>query len=98
VVWIIRMAGSHVLQKLKQLDAYPKINEDFYSRTLSGGILTIISATIMVLLFLSELRKCCALFLMLKPHFSVVVCHPARLGLGFYLDGNQVLCILEFFI
>jgi hypothetical protein len=42
---------------LKQLDAYPKINEDFYSRTLSGGIITIISASIMVLLFFSEFRK-----------------------------------------
>ncbi len=51
------MAGSQVLHKLKQLDAYPKINEDFYSRTLSGGILTIISATIMVLLFFSELGQ-----------------------------------------
>lgn len=47
-----------MIQKLKSLDAYPKINEDFYSRTLSGGIITIISATFMVLLFFSELSKC----------------------------------------
>uniref|UniRef100_A0A7I4BX55 Endoplasmic reticulum vesicle transporter C-terminal domain-containing protein n=1 Tax=Physcomitrium patens TaxID=3218 RepID=A0A7I4BX55_PHYPA len=45
-----------MIQKLKSLDAYPKINEDFYSRTLSGGIITIISATFMVLLFFSELK------------------------------------------
>ncbi|KAG0570629.1 hypothetical protein M758_6G169600 [Ceratodon purpureus] len=50
------MAGRDLVQKLKQLDAYPKINEDFYSRTLSGGIITIISASFMVLLFFSELR------------------------------------------
>ena len=47
------MAG--VLGKLKQLDAYPKVNEDFFTKTFSGGIVTIVSSVIMVLLFLSEL-------------------------------------------
>ncbi|XP_072953574.1 uncharacterized protein [Typha angustifolia] len=42
--------------KLRNLDAYPKINEDFYSRTLSGGIITIVSSIVMFLLFISELR------------------------------------------
>lgn len=42
--------------KLRNLDAYPKVNEDFYSRTLSGGIITIVSSIIMFLLFVSELR------------------------------------------
>ncbi|KAG0448716.1 hypothetical protein HPP92_027686 [Vanilla planifolia] len=42
--------------KLRQLDVYPKINEDFNSRTLSGGIITIISSIVMFLLFVSELR------------------------------------------
>ncbi|XP_074582256.1 uncharacterized protein LOC141838624 [Curcuma longa] len=42
--------------KLRNLDAYPKINEDFYRRTLSGGIITIASSIIMFLLFISELR------------------------------------------
>eukprot|EP00271_Cylindrocystis_brebissonii_P013203 TRINITY_DN32853_c0_g1_i1.p1 TRINITY_DN32853_c0_g1~~TRINITY_DN32853_c0_g1_i1.p1 ORF type:complete len:390 (+),score=61.40 TRINITY_DN32853_c0_g1_i1:291-1460(+) len=44
------------LNKLKVLDAYPKINEDFYSRTLSGGIITLVSSIFMVILFLTELR------------------------------------------
>jgi len=52
-----RMAASQLLQKLKQLDAYPKINEDFYSRTLSGGLITIVAAIFMVLLFFTELRR-----------------------------------------
>ncbi|KAJ6310389.1 hypothetical protein OIU76_015172 [Salix suchowensis] len=34
-----------VYQKLRNLDAYPKINEDFYSRTLSDGLITLISST-----------------------------------------------------
>ncbi|KAH6756742.1 Endoplasmic reticulum vesicle transporter protein [Perilla frutescens var. hirtella] len=42
--------------KIRNLDAYPKINEDFYSRTLSGGLITIVSSIVMLLLFISELR------------------------------------------
>ncbi|KAK1303042.1 Protein disulfide isomerase-like 5-4 [Acorus calamus] len=45
-----------LFNKLRNLDAYPKINEDFYSRTLSGGVITIASSVLMTLLFFSELR------------------------------------------
>ncbi|KAF7829920.1 endoplasmic reticulum-Golgi intermediate compartment protein 3-like isoform X1 [Senna tora] len=45
-----------IMTKLRNLDAYPKINEDFYSRTLSGGLITIASSILMLLLFISELR------------------------------------------
>jgi hypothetical protein len=45
-----------LLSKLRNLDAYPKVNEDFYSRTLSGGIITLASSVVMLLLFISELR------------------------------------------
>ncbi len=44
-----------IVSKLKNLDAYPKVNEDFFQRTLSGGIITIGSSIIMLCLFLSEL-------------------------------------------
>ena len=37
------------LQKLKRLDAYPKVNEDFYKRTLSGGVVTLVAAVVMLL-------------------------------------------------
>ena len=43
--------------KLKHIDAFPKVNEDFYQRTLSGGIITLGSTLIMIGLFLSELSK-----------------------------------------
>lgn len=42
--------------KLKHLDAYPKISEDFYSRTLSGGLITLVSSVFMTLLFITEFR------------------------------------------
>ena len=43
-----------VLKGVKQLDAYPKVNEDFFTRTFSGGIITIISSICMIVLFISE--------------------------------------------
>ncbi|KAL9245162.1 hypothetical protein vseg_018842 [Gypsophila vaccaria] len=45
-----------MFNKIRNLDAYPKINEDFYSRTLSGGLITLLSSFVMILLFFSELR------------------------------------------
>nr|CAD1833155.1 unnamed protein product [Ananas comosus var. bracteatus] len=45
-----------IVSKLRNLDAYPKVNEDFYSRTLSGGLITILSSVAIVFLFLSEIR------------------------------------------
>ncbi|XP_044478384.1 endoplasmic reticulum-Golgi intermediate compartment protein 3-like [Mangifera indica] len=45
-----------IMYRLRNLDAYPKINEDFYSRTLSGGVITLVSSVVMFLLFFSELR------------------------------------------
>ncbi|KAB2083011.1 hypothetical protein ES319_A05G236800v1 [Gossypium barbadense] len=45
-----------IMNKLRHLDAYPKVNEDFYSRTLSGGFITLVSSVFMLLLFFSEIR------------------------------------------
>jgi endoplasmic reticulum-Golgi intermediate compartment protein 3 len=44
-----------VLGKLRSLDAFPKIQDDFYSKTLSGGVITMVSGFFMGCLFLSEL-------------------------------------------
>ncbi|KAK4747480.1 hypothetical protein SAY87_014066 [Trapa incisa] len=43
--------------KLRNLDAYPKINEDFNTRTLSGGAISLVSSVIMAFLFISELQN-----------------------------------------
>ncbi|WCJ42004.1 Endoplasmic reticulum-Golgi intermediate compartment protein 3 [Euphorbia peplus] len=42
------------MDRLRKLDAYPKINEDFYSRTFSGGLITLLSSLVMLFLFASE--------------------------------------------
>ncbi|XP_061982336.1 uncharacterized protein LOC133702128 isoform X1 [Populus nigra] len=46
---------DRIYEKVRNLDAYPKINEDFYSRTLSGGLITLISSVLILFLFFSEL-------------------------------------------
>ena len=40
---------------LSRFDAFPKINEDFFTRTVSGGVVTIVSTIFMVMLFVSEM-------------------------------------------
>ena len=48
---------SGVLGALRALDAFPKVNEDFFQKTMSGGIITMIAYSFMVLLFVSETRE-----------------------------------------
>lgn len=50
------MDAKALFTKLKQLDAYPKVNDDFHTRTLSGGVITIVASVLMALLFLNEAR------------------------------------------
>lgn len=49
------LATDGMLNKLKNLDAYPKVNEDFFTRTYSGGVITVVSSLVMLCLFISEL-------------------------------------------
>mmetsp|Transcript_83 Transcript_83/g.185 ORF Transcript_83/g.185 Transcript_83/m.185 type:complete len:388 (-) Transcript_83:488-1651(-) len=60
---------ADLLAKIKRLDAYPKVQEDFFTRTLSGGIITLISSALMFLLFVSELR----LFLEVRTSHELLV-------------------------
>ena len=39
------------MDKLRNLDLFPKVNDDFYQRTASGGVITIGSCLIMAALF-----------------------------------------------
>jgi hypothetical protein len=50
-------AGGDFLSKLRALDAFPKVNEDFFQKTMSGGIITMIAYAFMLLLFLTETRE-----------------------------------------
>ncbi|KAG6666792.1 hypothetical protein CIPAW_01G056700 [Carya illinoinensis] len=60
-----------VLHKLRKLDAYPKVNEDFYSRTFSGGLITLVSFILMFFLFFFELSMRLSLFLFSSFLYSV---------------------------
>ena len=48
---------NRVFSKVRNLDAYPKVNEDFYSRTLSGGVITLASSIAMLFLIYLEFGK-----------------------------------------
>ena len=48
------MSMRSLLKSVKKLDAYPKVNEDFFTRTFSGGLITILSSIFMAILFISE--------------------------------------------
>lgn len=48
------------MRQLRVLDAFPKIQDDFYSKTLSGGVITIACSAVMACLFVSELGAPCA--------------------------------------
>lgn len=45
---------DRMYNKLRNLDAYPKVNEDFYNRSLSGGVITLLSSFFIGLLVISE--------------------------------------------
>lgn len=46
-----------ILNSFRKIDAYPKVNEDFFQRSISGGVITIVSSIIMLCLFISELSE-----------------------------------------
>jgi hypothetical protein len=55
------------MERLRKLDVYPKINEDFFTRTTAGGFITLTSSVIMLMLFVAEAR------LFLRPHVENVL-------------------------
>ena len=56
---------TRVMERLRKLDVYPKINEDFFTRTTAGGFITLGSSILMLLL--AEAR------LFLSPHIENVL-------------------------
>ncbi|KAM0950478.1 putative endoplasmic reticulum vesicle transporter [Dioscorea sansibarensis] len=81
-----------ILNKLKNLDAYPKIKEDFYSRTLSGGIITLVSFALILFLFLSEARL--FLFSETETKLTVDTSRGERLHVNFDITFPFLACSL----
>ena len=69
-----------VFNKLRNLDAYPKVNEDFYNRTLAGGVVTVVSAAVMLFLFFSELSMAPRLLLFLFLIFFLYICWNSQVS------------------
>lgn len=84
------MQGPNFLSKLKNLDAYPKINEDFFTKTMSGGVVTIVASIVMALLFFSELR----MYLSTKTIHELVVdtSRGEQISINFDVTFNKMPC------
>ncbi|KAF8683949.1 hypothetical protein HU200_044898 [Digitaria exilis] len=78
--------------KLRNLDAYPKVNEDFYSRTLSGGLITILSSLAILLLFFSEIRL--YLYSATESKLTVDTSRGERLHINFDITFPALPCTL----
>ncbi|KAK9073947.1 hypothetical protein SSX86_006545 [Deinandra increscens subsp. villosa] len=83
---------SRVFSRVRNLDAYPKINEDFYSRTLSGGVITLASSIAMLFLVFSEL----AMYLQTVTETKLVVdtSRGEKLKINFDISFPAVSCTL----
>ena len=67
-----------MFSSLKAFDAFPKVNEDFYARSVSGGVITLGASLIMAALFFNELGG----ILWLQPQQSVSATDvPAQAGI-----------------
>jgi hypothetical protein len=61
--------GDGFLSSLQRFDAFPKVNEDFFQRTLSGGVITVVATVVMVMLFFSELK----VYLAVRTDYALTV-------------------------
>ena len=46
--------GDGFMRSLQRFDAFPKVNEDFFQRTLSGGVITLVATIVVAVLFVSS--------------------------------------------
>ncbi|EPS64954.1 hypothetical protein M569_09826 [Genlisea aurea] len=83
---------DRVIGNLRNLDAYPKVNEDFYRRTFSGGIITLISSVAIALLFISEF--CLYLHTVTETELVVDTTRGGKLHIHFNISFPDVPCSL----
>jgi len=79
-------------QWLESLDAFPKAVEDFRVRTTSGAVVSLLSITLMILLFVSELRY--YMKTELVDHLVVNTSRQSTLRVGFDFSFPEIACRL----
>lgn len=89
----IRMS---VWNSLRQLDAYPKLSEEFKVRTASGACISIAAILFMVTLFLSEL----SLYMTVQKvdHLVVDTASAAKLPINLHFVFDRVPCSRKNFV
>lgn len=80
------------MEFLRQLDAFPKALDDFRVRTTSGAVVSLLSMTLMILLFISELRY--YMRTEIVDHLIVNTTRSQKLRVGFDISFPQIACRL----
>jgi hypothetical protein len=86
--------ASSLLGRLRQFDAYPKTLEDFRIKTYGGAAITIISGTLILILFLSELNY--YLTTEVRPELFVDTSRGERLLINVDVTFLAMPCACEF--
>ncbi|MED6217229.1 hypothetical protein PIB30_015789 [Stylosanthes scabra] len=60
---------NKLFNRFRNLDAHPKVYDEFHNRTVTGGVITVVSTVIMVFLFISEM----SLYLQTKTESKLLV-------------------------
>jgi len=79
-----------VLKKLRSLDAYSKVHDDYAIQTNSGGLISIISFTLMFVLFCSQLSE--YLTIEVDDHITVDTMAMSRLPIGMNITFPHLRC------
>eukprot|EP00727_Mastigamoeba_balamuthi_P011387 m51a1_g6871 putative endoplasmic reticulum-golgi intermediate compartment protein 3-like isoform x2 (576) ;mRNA; f:168986-173271 len=85
-----RAPAAPPMDKLKAFDAYPKTHEDFRVRTVSGALISILCAALMLWLFVGEFSYYLAMEV--RPEISVDTTRAEKLRINFDITYHHIGC------
>jgi hypothetical protein len=84
------MNPANLWASLKRFDAYAKPMDDFRIRTRSGGVLTLVSGLVMIVLFASEIRD--YLQPAVKEELFVDTSRSGKLKINLDIEFSRISC------